>query len=314
MLFGKRYTPDHPDFTDGIKSIQYVASAHPVDIANILPASLLFYESPNYKQLKEGIAIRDRFIRMWLTEHKETYSSNQTRDFCDALIRSFEEEENLWKGYDTETEEVQDCMEMILSDMIGAGTETTTTILSWAVLYILHWPHFQDELYKEILSVIGASRCTRLEDRSSLPLCQAFILETLRLSSTAHLVGHKATKTSSIAGYPISKGTKVLFNIWAINNDPREWVDPHLFNPHRWIDSQGNCVSTHDRSYLPFSAGRRVCLGEQMAKNELFIFFTRLIGTFRIQPNKENIFPMMNEGNVGIVFSPREFSAVFTPR
>ncbi|MEQ2246469.1 Cytochrome P450 2K6 [Ilyodon furcidens] len=37
-------------------------------------------------------------------------------------------------------------------------------------------------------------------------------------------------------------------------------------------------------AFLPFSAGRRVCLGESLAKMELFLFFTSLIQRFQFTP------------------------------
>ena len=107
---------------------------------------------------------------------------------------------------------------------------------------------------------------------------------------------------------------QVVFNLWGINHDPNEWDAPDTFNPHRWLDAEGKCVEGRERAYLPFGAGRRVCLGEQMAKHELFLFVTRLIKTFRILPNNETGFPEFNKGTAGLVFAPLKYTAVFVPR
>lgn len=52
----------------------------------------------------------------------------------------------------------------------------------------------------------------------------------------------QAVRTSSIGGEPIMEGTQVMFNLWAINNDPREWNNPESFDPSRWLDESGNCI------------------------------------------------------------------------
>ena len=78
---------------------------------------------------------------------------------------------------------------MILSDMIVAGAETVATTLSWAVLYILHYPNIQHEIYEEMCNNLGPNTLPQLSDRPTLPKYQAFIQEVLRMGS--QLVPHK---------------------------------------------------------------------------------------------------------------------------
>ena len=73
-------------------------------------------------------------------------------------------------------------------------------------------------------------------------------------------------------------------------------------------------MAGHTQSYLPFGAGRRNCLGEVLAKEEMFLFFTRLVRCFSIEPDNSSPLPALGDGDLGITFAPRPFTAKFVPR
>ena len=101
----------------------------------------------------------------------------------------------------------------------------------------------------------------------------------------------------------------MMTNLWAIHHDPKEWEDPDVFKPERFLDVEGNfSVSGPNgyRSYLPFSAGRRVCLGESLAKIELFLVTSRLLHQFKFEPAPEAQLPELS-GIVGVVLVPESY-------
>ena len=194
------------------------------------------------------------------------------------------------------------------------GGETTVTALRWLMVYLLHWPQIQTDCYNEIIAAVGDKRYPELDDQPSLPLCMASIQEMLRLSGFAPLgIPHKSSKDSSIAGMSIPKNTELFFNLWAIGHDEREHVDPEIFKPQRWLDENGKFDPKRHRSFLIFSTGRRGCLGENLARKELFYIFTRLLRDFVVEPNKEEKFPSLR-GVTGGTLAPHPFKIVFTPR
>ena len=81
-------------------------------------------------------------------------------------------------------------------------------------------------------------------------------------------------------GYDIPKNTAVIINHWALHNDPRKWENHDQFIPERYLDRDGKLGPKPD-NWLPFSAGRRVCLGEMVAKPELHLIFASLMQRFR---------------------------------
>ena len=84
-------------------------------------------------------------------------------------------------------------------------------------------------------------------------------------------------------GYDIPKGTTVLINHWALHHDPKYWKDPEMFDPYRFLDESGKMKPAKPDSWLPFSAGRRVCLGESVAKPEMLLMCVNLLQRFEIR-------------------------------
>ena len=206
-----------------------------------------------------------------------------------------------------------DHLEIIISDVLMGGYDTVNSALQWFIIYLLHWPHIQEEVYKEIIEVFGRDGYPTLQDRSRLPLVQATIQETLRLSSTAPMGGRKTTKSTSVNGHNVPIGTEVFFNVWAVNRDPKKWDEPDNFNPRRWLDGDGKYSAGKDQSFAAFSFGKRSCIGAGLARGELFIFATRIIRCFKVEANTDEVFPSVN-GNFGGVLAPNPYTAKFTPR
>jgi cytochrome P450 len=62
-----------------------------------------------------------------------------------------------------------------------------------------------------------------------------------------------------------------------ILNDPRYWENPDVFNPKRFIDSNNNFNKSKLSAFIPFSTGKRMCLGDKFAINILFLILVSLL-------------------------------------
>ena len=82
------------------------------------------------------------------------------------------------------------------------------------------------------------------------------------------------------------------------------WGDGKTFRPERFLDEQGKV--RRDEHFIPFSIGKRQCLGETLAKTELFLFFTGLVQQFTFLPEKEGVLPTQ-ESTFGITSLPKPF-------
>jgi len=173
-------------------------------------------------------------------------------------------------------------------DFFLAGAETTSTTLTWECLIMSHYPELQEKLYEEINKVVGLGRPPSLTDRPNMPYTEAFISEAMRYSSLVPLgVFHGVMEDAEFKGYIIPKDTIIIANQYSVMHDETIWGDPENFRPERFLSEDGKSVIRHD-ALIPFSVGKRVCPGETLARDELFLFTTAIFQRFQIGfvPNK----------------------------
>ena len=141
-----------------------------------------------------------------------------------------------------------------MRDLFIAGTDTISTTLRWAILYLTFYPEVQERLWKEINDVIGTSRLPTVEDKQDMQYCEAIITETLRMANTVPMaLPHVCSCDFNIHGYTIPKGTMLLPAIGSFTADPDMFPEPAMFNPNRFLDENGK-FKGHE-TVLAFSLG-----------------------------------------------------------
>ncbi|KTF88450.1 hypothetical protein cypCar_00041718 [Cyprinus carpio] len=134
----------------------------------------------------------------------------------------------------------------------------------------------------------------------------------LMTAAEAFGAGVETTSTTLLlGGHSVPKGTRVLVNMWAIHHDPKHWDEPEQFRPERFLDASGRRVTPS--SFLPFGAGPRVCVGESLARIELFLFASRLLQRFHFSVPPGASLPEL-QGRFGVVLQPQSYSVTVTPR
>ena len=252
--------------------------------------------------LKRGIEMRDYVLDKALKDHKETFDPDNLRDFTDFILSEFQKQGREDKSMRNCIDDIN--LQQILSDLFLAGMETTTTTLRWSFAFLSRCPDIQERVAEERKNILG-DRMPGLSDRGSLPYFEAVIQETLRMASVAPLaIPHKTQQSIECSGHKIPAETQVWYNIWALHNDKKEWNEPSRFKPERFLDEQGRFKRTTDQSFMPFGAGRRVCIGEALARMELFVFLSNILYRYEILPDEE--FADM-EPEFAIVLKPNPF-------
>lgn len=137
-----------------------------------------------------------------------------------------------------------------------------------------------------------------------MPHTEAVIMESLRFGSVTPLGGpHRAVSDINYKGYLIKKDTTIIANLYGVNYDKDIWGDPENFRPERFLEKKGNLPEA-----ISFSDGKRKCLGERLARDELFLFFTGLIQAFNIVPENDEV---NFEGQTGLFLrEPKPFKVV----
>ncbi|XP_075880379.1 cytochrome P450 2K1-like [Nelusetta ayraudi] len=280
IMYGSRFEYSDPRFVTMVgrasQSIRIAGSAS-VQLYNMFPRLLGWIK--NRKQLVKNAenAFVDNMVI--IKKLKETLNPSICRGFIDCfLIRKQREEESDIK----ETHFNDKNLVFSVTNLFGAGADTTSTTLQWILLLMAKYPHVQDKVQEELSSVVG-SREVRVEDRKNLPYTDAVIHETQRLANVVPMsVPHKTSQDVTFRGYFIKKDTTVFPLLTSVLSDENEWESPHTFNPSHFLDEEGKFKKTD--AFMAFSAGRRACLGEGLAKMELFLFFSTLLQRFRFTP------------------------------
>ncbi|XP_044277293.1 cytochrome P450 2J2-like isoform X1 [Varanus komodoensis] len=243
------------------------------------------------------------FVREIIDKHKEDWNPHETRDFIDAYLNEMAKEDAAPSFHE---ENLLQCA----LDLFSAGTETTSATLRWALLYMALHPDIQAKVQAEIDSVIGQSRQVALEDRDRMPYTNAVIHEVQRISNIVPLnVPRMATRDTTLAGFFLPKGTTLMTNLTSVLHDKDEWETPDVFNPGHFLE---NGHFRKREAFIPFSAGKRVCLGEQLARTELFLFFTALIQKFTFQPPENATFNL--QVRTGFSMAPQPYRIVASSR
>ncbi|XP_061450002.1 cytochrome P450 2D19-like isoform X3 [Rhineura floridana] len=196
-------------------------------------------------------------------------------------------------------------MFIVMFDLFAAGSETTARTIQWGLLYLVTFPDIQENCQSEMDMVLGNGACLKYEDQEKLPYTNAVIHEIQRFSSVPALgIGHAPIKDTQLSGYTISKGTTVIINFASILCDKSQWKYPSEFNPSNFLNEQGEFMKPE--AFLPFSAGPRVCLGENMARMELFLFLATILRSFQLSWPDESKAPDLTP-QYGITLSPSHF-------
>ncbi|CAO2601473.1 Cytochrome P450 2D3 [Lemmus lemmus] len=210
-----------------------------------------------------------------VAEHRRTRDPAQPpRDLTDAFLAEVEKA----KG-NPESSFNDANLRLVVFDLFGAGMVTSTTTLSWALLLMILHPDVQRRVQKEIDEVIGQARHPEMADQAHMPYTNAVVHEVQRFADIVPMnLPHMTSHDVEVQGFLIPKGTTLITNLSSVLKDETVWEKPLHFHPEHFLDAQGRFVK-HE-AFMPFSAGRRACLGEPLARMELFLFFTCLLQRF----------------------------------
>ena len=129
--------------------------------------------------------------------------------------------------------------------------------------------------------MVGTDRLPSLDDQAEMHYTNAVMEESLRMASLAPLAAPHVTKVDiQVKTYTIPKGTAVFPNLYHIMHDPEYWQDPEEFKPERFLDADGKFH--HDERVIPFSTGKRYCIGQSLAEKEFFLFFSGILQAYRL--------------------------------
>ncbi|XP_044973538.1 cytochrome P450 71A1-like [Hordeum vulgare subsp. vulgare] len=214
----------------------------------------------------------DGLLERVLADHRQRRRANaatgEEGDFVDVMLDAEELDTGSIKG--------------VILDMLAAATDSTFTLLEWAMAELINHPHEMRKLQDEVREAVGpgASAVVTEELLPRLPYLKAVVKEALRLHPpTPLLLPRETLEDTRLLGYDVPAGTRVLIHAWAIGRDPATWGSrAEEFAPERFLGY--DLKMGQDFAFLPFGAGRRGCpgVGFAMMSNELAL--ASLMGNF----------------------------------
>ena len=164
--------------------------------------------------------------------------------------------------------------------MFAAGSDTTYTVLEWAMTELLRHPQVMRQLQNEVRGIAQDKLLITEDDLDKMQYLKAVIKETLRVHPPVPLLlPRESTRDTKIMGYDIAAGTQVLTNVWAIGRDPTLWDEAEEFRPERFLNSSID-FRGQDFELIPFGAGRRGCPGILFAAMAIEIVLANIVHRF----------------------------------
>ncbi|KAL8188155.1 UNVERIFIED_CONTAM: hypothetical protein K2H54_062210 [Gekko kuhli] len=309
LVFGQRFSLGDEEFhrlRDATCTIVKGTATVSHLLYDLFPWIMKHVPGPHMRAIAARDFIAD-FIMKEIQSHRLHKALHEPHDLIDYYLLQMEKSKRDPTSTYNEVNLVQ-----CIGDVFGAGTETTTTTLYWAFLLMANYPDVQEKVQKEIDEVFGSSQLYSYQDRKNVPYTNAVIHEIQR-SRYILLFGlpRQCSKDVNIFGFFIPKGATVITDLQSVLLDPKKWETPEKFNPNHFLDKDGHFVE--NEAFLPFGAGARVCVGEQLASIELFIFFTRMLREFTLQP-PEGVKRITEEPIVRLTTAPHPYKICAIPR
>ncbi|XP_028020046.2 cytochrome P450 2E1 isoform X2 [Balaenoptera acutorostrata] len=254
----------------------YLLSSPWIQLYNNFPGYIRYLPGSHRKLIKNVSEIKEYALE-GVKDHQKSLEPSCPRDFTDTMLMEMEKEK-----HSTDPVYTLDNIAVTVADLLFAGTETTNTTLRYGLLILMKHPEVEEKLHEEIDRVIGPSRFPAVKDRLDMPYLDAVVHEIQRfIDIIPSNLSHKATRDTVFRGYVIPKGTVIIPTLDSLLYDSQEFPEPEKFKPEHFLNENGKFkYSDH---FKPFSAGKRACVGEGLARMELFLFLASILQHFNLK-------------------------------
>ncbi|MXQ92747.1 hypothetical protein E5288_WYG004398 [Bos mutus] len=268
IIFQNRFDYKDQTFLNLMKTINEnikILGSPWIQVLNIFPVLLDFFPwSYSYKKLYTNTAYVKNYVLEKTREHQASLDINNPRDFIDCFLIKMEQEK-----HNHQSEYTFENLTITVSDLFGAGTETTSTTLRYGLLLLLKHPEVTAKIQEEIDRVIGRHRSPCMQDRTHMPYMDAVLHEIQRYIDLAPTsVPHAVNCDVKFRNYLIPKGTDILTSLTSVLHDDQEFPNPEVFDPGHFLDENGNFRKSD--YFMAFSAGILFSNGKNWKETQYF--------------------------------------------
>ncbi|XP_075278857.1 cytochrome P450 2H1 [Opisthocomus hoazin] len=310
IIFGDRFDYEDRKFLNLIELLDEnnrLQNSIQTQLYNFFPTIMDYLPGPHQQMIK-NIEKVEQFTSEIIAEHQAALDPTCPQDFIDAFLNKMEQEKR--NGHSEFTVET---LSRTTLDLFLAGTGTTSITLRHGLLILQKYPEIAEKILKEIDCVIGRDRSPCMADRSQMPYTDAVVHEIQRFIDFLPLnVPHSVIKDTKFRNYFIPKDTLIFPMLTSVLHDSKEFPNPEKFDPGHFLNANGTFKKSD--YFMPFSAGKRICAGEGLARMEIFIFLTAILQKFTLKPVVDHkdidISPLVSS----LANLPRPYEVCFLPR
>ncbi|CAB3398615.1 unnamed protein product [Caenorhabditis bovis] len=287
MLFNWRFADDPEDFYKLKRTLDKSLEVFtPIELMLPMWMIKMFFKSrleanrKIFDEVKDYVA-KEAMERLTKARRDELVLTEESaQDFTDMfIVRILNDEKKGIKSTFTE----ENLREMLV-DLWQTGQETTTLTLNSGFVNLMKHPEIADRLRKELMEVTDqGSRPLSLKDRLKTPYYNAVLNEIQRHASILNVnfwrINHERTE---IVGHTVDAGAIICAQLSALHTNDELFKDHEKFNPDRFLED-----ATLGNKVIPFGIGKRSCLGEGMAKAELYLIIVNILLRYDIKPHGE---------------------------
>lgn len=283
LLFAERLAEDNSEFweikkalDESLETTTFLDLVVPVWIMKspLFSWRMKLIQGPQVKLTTSLVKKLDRRQQEYADGSKKL--TEDAEDFVDAYFYKMQEDKanGVASSFDMKNLIVD------LLDLWSAGQETTSTTLTWGTVLLLNNPEYIDKIHQEVLEVTKGQRHLSLSDRAATPLLNATLNEIQRIASILNFnLFRRTEKAQNILGYEIPADVAITAQIAVIMADDTTFPDSDKFDPTRFLIDEKRV--TH---VVPFGMGKRACLGESLARAELYLILGNFLLNCDIKP------------------------------
>ncbi|KAK8527122.1 hypothetical protein V6N12_054347 [Hibiscus sabdariffa] len=277
--FGSKYN-DKDSYSSVVEEIVKLASGF--SMADMYPSSkVLRLMSGMSKKVETLFKKSDAVLQGIIDEHRERLerinAGDEGEEANEDLITVLLKIQQLG---DLELPLSDNDIKGIIWDVFSGGSETSSTIVDWAMSEMMRNPRVLKKAQTEVRSVCNGKGDVDEASVRELKYLALVIKETFRLHpSFPLLLPRESRENCEINGYRIPAKTRVIINAWAMATDPKYWTEPEAFYPERFLNCSSDFKGT-DMEFIPFGAGRRMCPGILFALPNIELPLAKLLYHF----------------------------------
>ncbi|KAL9619356.1 MAG: hypothetical protein Q9160_006036 [Pyrenula sp. 1 TL-2023] len=210
---------------------------------------------------------QSREFRLHCKNIRDYVDSHTLMTFQNLRQSHFKDEEKHLLLNDVEKTKMVTELRNQTQPFLSTGRNGTGALIAVTFFYLMNQPDIYSRLRKEVISAFGNDGKVMYSHLDTCEYLNFCILESLRLSSVVPAIIRNANKDVVLprgggkhmrSPIFVAKGTSIIICIHALHRRIDLWGDDaETFNPDRWSSNR------FDWSFLPFSKGRRRCIGRE---------------------------------------------------